>query len=86
MYYVQSNQLHKRSPQSQLSSQRTLTHICLIVISQNYFFILAPFQVGRNIDEILRLVQAFQYADQYGEVCPEGWRPGKEAVSHMSCT
>ena len=27
-------------------------------------------QVGRNIDEILRLVKAFIYTDEFGEVCP----------------
>ncbi|TNV72335.1 hypothetical protein FGO68_gene10037 [Halteria grandinella] len=32
--------------------------------------------VGRNIDESLRLVQAFQYTDKYGEVCPAQWNPG----------
>ncbi|RHZ17094.1 hypothetical protein DYB37_011226, partial [Aphanomyces astaci] len=32
--------------------------------------------VGRNVDEILRLVQAFQYTDEHGEVCPAGWTPG----------
>ncbi len=30
--------------------------------------------VGRNIEEILRLVQAFQYADENGEVCPSKWK------------
>lgn len=29
--------------------------------------------VGRNIDEILRLVKAFQYTDKSGEVCPAHW-------------
>jgi alkyl hydroperoxide reductase subunit AhpC len=38
-------------------------------------------EVGRNIDEILRLVQAFQFTDLHGEVCPEGWRPGEKSVS-----
>ena len=32
--------------------------------------------VGRNVDEILRLVQAFQYTDVHGEVCPAKWKPG----------
>jgi alkyl hydroperoxide reductase subunit AhpC len=32
--------------------------------------------VGRNVDEILRLVKAFQYTDEYGEVCPSTWTPG----------
>ena len=29
--------------------------------------------VGRNVEEVLRLVQAFQYSDEHGEVCPSGW-------------
>ena len=32
--------------------------------------------VGRNVDETLRLVKAFQYVDEHGEVCPSGWKPG----------
>lgn len=32
--------------------------------------------VGRNPDEYLRLVQAFQYTDKHGEVCPANWHPG----------
>ena len=36
--------------------------------------------VGRNVDEVLRLVQAFQYTDKHGEVCPAGWTPGKATM------
>lgn len=36
--------------------------------------------VGRNVDEILRLVQAFQYVEQHGEVCPAGWKPGSKTM------
>ncbi len=32
--------------------------------------------VGRSVDEVLRLVKAFQYTDTHGEVCPAGWTPG----------
>lgn len=32
--------------------------------------------VGRNVDEILRLIKAFQYTDVHGEVCPANWKPG----------
>ena len=38
--------------------------------------------MGRSVDETLRLVQAFQYTDKHGEVCPAGWRPGKETISN----
>lgn len=37
--------------------------------------------VGRSVDETLRLVQAFQYTDRHGEVCPAGWKPGSDTVS-----
>lgn len=37
--------------------------------------------VGRSVDETLRLVQAFQYTDSHGEVCPAGWKPGADTVS-----
>ena len=29
--------------------------------------------VGRNVDETLRLVRAFQHTDIHGEVCPASW-------------
>jgi len=31
--------------------------------------------VGRSVDETLRLVKAFQFSDQHGEVCPAEWKP-----------
>jgi len=30
--------------------------------------------VSRNIDEVLRLVSAFQFSDEHGEVCPATWK------------
>lgn len=36
--------------------------------------------VGRNPDEYLRLVKAFQYVDTHGEVCPAKWEPGQKTM------
>jgi len=36
--------------------------------------------VGRNVNEFLRQVQAWQHASVTGEVCPAGWRPGKKTL------
>lgn len=36
--------------------------------------------VGRSVDETLRLVQAFQFADEHGEVCPANWKPGAKTI------
>ncbi|KAF7223160.1 peroxiredoxin-1 [Nothobranchius furzeri] len=36
--------------------------------------------VGRSVEETLRLVQAFQFTDKHGEVCPAGWKPGSDTI------
>jgi peroxiredoxin (alkyl hydroperoxide reductase subunit C) len=36
--------------------------------------------LGREVDELLRLVDALQFTEQYGEVCPAGWRKGQEGM------
>ena len=43
-------------------------------------FSISDFPVGRNVDEVLRLVKAFQYTDEFGEVCPAQWQPGKATM------
>lgn len=37
-------------------------------------------QVGRSVDETLRLIKAFQYAEEHGEVCPANWQPGSATI------
>ena len=36
--------------------------------------------VGRSVDETLRVLQAFQYVKEHGEVCPADWKPGAKAM------
>lgn len=36
--------------------------------------------VGRNVNEFLRQVQAWQHATKENVVCPAGWRPGKKTL------
>lgn len=36
--------------------------------------------VGRSVDEALRLIDAFQFTDKYGEVCPANWNPGMDTI------
>lgn len=36
--------------------------------------------IGRNMDEIIRLIQALQHVETNGEVCPAGWNQGKKAI------
>ena len=39
------------------------------------------FNVGRNVDEILRTLDAAQQAAKTGEVCPANWSKGKETIN-----
>ena len=36
--------------------------------------------IGRSVDEALRVVQAVQFAEENGEVCPANWTPGKDTM------
>ena len=37
--------------------------------------------LGRNIDEMIRLVDALQHVEKFGEVCPANWEEGKDAMA-----
>lgn len=36
--------------------------------------------IGRDIDEILRVIDAVQYNEAHGEVCPAGWKKGAQGM------
>jgi peroxiredoxin (alkyl hydroperoxide reductase subunit C) len=36
--------------------------------------------LGRNVDEMLRMVDALQFNEKNGEVCPAGWQKGKAGM------
>ena len=36
--------------------------------------------LGRDVDEMLRLVDALQFHEQHGEVCPAGWKKGDKGM------
>ena len=36
--------------------------------------------LGRDIDEMLRMVDALQFTEEHGEVCPAGWHKGKAGM------
>ncbi|MEY4140960.1 MAG: hypothetical protein RL110_331 [Bacteroidota bacterium] len=38
------------------------------------------FPLGRNVDEALRMVDALQYFEEHGEVCPANWQKGDAAM------
>lgn len=36
--------------------------------------------LGRDVNEMLRVVDALQYCEQHGEVCPAGWKKGDSGM------
>jgi len=36
--------------------------------------------LGRDADEIVRMVEALQFHEEHGEVCPAGWQKGQEGM------
>lgn len=42
--------------------------------------VINDFPLGRSVDETLRMVDALQHFEQYGEVCPMDWHKGQDAM------
>ena len=40
--------------------------------------------LGRNVDEMIRMVDALQYFEENGEVCPAGWQKGETGMKPSS--
>lgn len=36
--------------------------------------------LGRNVEETIRMVDALQFVEKHGEVCPANWRPGEDGM------
>lgn len=36
--------------------------------------------LGRNVDEMLRMIDALQFTEKHGEVCPAGWNKGDKGM------
>lgn len=37
--------------------------------------------LGRSVEEMLRMVEALDFHEKHGEVCPANWKQGEEAIS-----
>lgn len=62
---------------------KTETSRCVFVIDPNQMvraMIYYPLTTGRNMDEILRLIDALQTTDKHGVATPANWRPGDKVI------
>lgn len=61
----------------------TVTVRCLFVIDPNRTIrgiIYYPLNVGRNVNEVFRLLTALQTADKNGVACPVNWQEGEKVI------
>ncbi|XP_047482575.1 peroxiredoxin-2-like isoform X1 [Penaeus chinensis] len=68
-----------------LNERKKTTPLMLLIVDakQNVRqMILSDETSCHNVDEILRLVSAIQYADNTGKICPGNWKPGDEGLSN----
>jgi peroxiredoxin (alkyl hydroperoxide reductase subunit C) len=62
---------------------KTETSRCVFVIDPNGILramIYYPLTTGRNMQEILRLIDALQTTDKHGVATPANWRPGEKVI------
>lgn len=45
-----------------------------------------PMQLGRSVDELIRVCQALQTADANGVSCPANWVPGRQVIAPVPAT
>jgi peroxiredoxin (alkyl hydroperoxide reductase subunit C) len=65
------------------AQSRTETVRCVFIIDDKQILramIYYPLTTGRNMDEILRLVQALQTSDKHKVATPANWRPGDKVI------
>ena len=62
---------------------KTETSRCVFVIDPNGILramIYYPLTTGRNMQEILRLIDALQMTDKHGVATPANWKPGEKVI------
>jgi peroxiredoxin (alkyl hydroperoxide reductase subunit C) len=74
-FYDENNQMQATS---ELIAYRGLFLIDRAGIVQHQLVNNLP--IGRNIDEALRVVDALQFFEEKGEVCPANWSKGKDGL------
>ncbi|MEY8488356.1 peroxiredoxin [uncultured Parabacteroides sp.] len=47
-------------------------------------YVINDLPLGRNVDEAIRMVDALQHFEEFGEVCPANWSKGKDAMKATS--
>jgi peroxiredoxin (alkyl hydroperoxide reductase subunit C) len=69
------------------SDQELIAYRGLFLIDKNLIIrhqLINDFPLGRNVNEVIRIVDALQHFEKHGEVCPANWQKGKKAITPTS--
>lgn len=75
--------LFKHNPSKERGSKPRIIIIGLFLIDPQGIvrqITINDLPVGRNVDEVLRLIDAFKFTDVHGEVCPANWHQGDMTI------
>jgi len=67
-----------------LTTSEMITYRGLFLIDKNGVVrhqLLNDLPLGRNVDDAIRMVDALQFNEENGEVCPANWSIGKEVLT-----
>ena len=80
--FVCPTELHAFQQKLQEFERRNVAVVGCSVDSQfsHFAWLNNDLPLGRNVDEALRMVDALQHFEEYGEVCPANWSKGKDAM------
>lgn len=71
------------SEQLGILNEEGLTYRASYLLSANgtiRHMIVNDMPIGRSVTEMLRIIDAMQFSDEHGEVCPANWQSGEEAI------
>lgn len=82
-YTMAADLTHQISKDYDVQSEGGVSYRGAFIIDKNGIVrsqIVNDLPIGRNMDELIRLVDAIQFHEEHGEVCPAGWNKGDEGM------
>lgn len=82
-YPIVSDLLKSISKDYDVLNDEGIAYRGLFLIDKNFVVrhqVVNDLPLGRSVDEALRMVDALQFNEAHGEVCPANWKPGDKAM------
>jgi len=64
-------------------NEESISYRATFLIDKNFnirHYVINDLPLGRNVNEILRMIDALDHHNKFGEVCPAGWKKGDQGM------